>query len=143
MAKLHAYRYVQVLYLHESSTCTSILNRLMHTRTCIDPECIVHGVGVVVNISQGPGAAVQACTAPTRSMYHAAREAMTELLQVGGTEGVLTRTRNMPRFTPRRSGSRAVRECVSHDYGAVRMCACQGTEQGTYREALLQTLLNG
>jgi hypothetical protein len=25
---------------------------------------------------------------------------------------------------------RAVRECVSHDYGAVRMCACQGTEQG-------------
>jgi hypothetical protein len=41
----------------------------------------------------------------------------------------LTPTRNKPSFTPRRSGERAGRGCVSHDYGAVRMCACQGTAQ--------------
>ena len=55
-----------------------------------------------------------------------------------GADGALTPTRNMPSFT-HPTQRRAGRECGSHAYGAVRMCACQGTEQ-TYRVALLQTL---
>jgi hypothetical protein len=44
-----------------------------------------------------------------------------------------------PSFTPRRSGvKRKIASCITMEL--VRMCACHELEQGTYREALLQTL---
>jgi hypothetical protein len=54
----------------------------------------------------------------------------------------LTPTRNKPSFTPRRSGGRG--EGASHM--TAERCACaraRGPRRGTYRETLLQTLLNG
>jgi hypothetical protein len=54
----------------------------------------------------------------------------------------LTPTRNKPSFTPRRSGGRG--EGASHM--TTERCArarVRGSSRGTYRETLLQTLLNG
>jgi hypothetical protein len=57
-----------------------------------------------------------------------------------GADGVLTPTRNKPSFTPRRAAEGgAGRECVPHDYGAVRM---PGDRAGARsKRHLLQTLI--
>jgi hypothetical protein len=43
-----------------------------------------------------------------------------------GSNGKLLTPELIVECPKRRKG----RECVSHDYGGVRACACQGTEQG-------------
>jgi hypothetical protein len=93
-----------------------------------------HRLLVVLGSWQGCAAAV--VTARLRS---APASSSGRVTSTGQTSALYLRDR-LSNPVSRPAQRRERRECVPHDYVAVRMCACHGFEQGTYREALLQNL---